>query len=88
MFIDHCFFHISFPVQRQPNMSTNSNSLLDSSNILNGYKISSGPESSIIKRIKSGGGNLLGSEEMGKNQLRKTTEILRTRYIVYFKFIN
>lgn len=61
-------------------MSTNSNSLLDSSNILSGYKLHSGPESSIIKRIKSGGGNLLGSEEMDKDQLRKATEVLGPRY--------
>ena len=61
-------------------MSTNSNSLLDSSNILNGYKLNSGPESSIIKRIKSGGGNLLGSEEMDKDQLRKATEVFGPRY--------
>ena len=65
-------------------MSTNSNSLLDSSNILSGNKPYSGPESSIIKRIKSGGGNLLGSEEMGKDQLRMATDILKTRYFSKF----
>ena len=71
-----------FAVQRQLNMSTNSTSLLESSNIKNG-KTSSGipivPGSSITKRTKSGGGHLLGSEEMDEKQLKKPGDASETR---------
>ena len=63
-------------------MSTNSTSLLESSNIKNG-KTSSGiptvPGSSIIKRTKSGGGHLLGSEEMEEKQLKNPGDASETR---------
>ena len=61
-------------------MSNNSTSWLESANILNGNRPNIVPDSSGNRRIKSGGGNLLGSEELGKEQLRKATDILRIRY--------
>ena len=65
-------------------MSNNSSSLLESSNILNGNRPNIVPDSSINRRIKSGGGNLLGSEELGKGQLRKATHNLKIRYGVSY----
>ena len=75
---DLILYQLLFSVQRQLNMSINSSSLLESSNILNGIKpdIVSGS-----KRTKfSGGGNLLGgSQELGKQKLRNATDILKRR---------